>query len=166
MTPQTFGGALYTATVLREFLQCPASTTNRPRRLTKVPNPRQRRGEISRRMPLNAKSLNRRWPGELPIENCLRNKNSRKYVGDQADDQCHSEAFYGSRPKQKQNGTRNHRRHVGVDDSEQSLAEAGVYCRDYGFTGPQLFPNTFKNKDIAVDRHTDCQNDACDAREC
>src|SRR5579875_3757939 len=85
-------------------LMSSASTRNRHRLLTNVPNRIRRVAtqflDLVPAIPdLNAECRYRFRPGQLPIEDKPRNKDRGKYVGYEADDQRDGKTLHWSRPK-------------------------------------------------------------------
>src|ERR1035437_4936564 len=102
-------------------------------------------------------------PGQLVIENRLGNENCREHIGDQPDDQRHSESADRPLPEQEQEGARHHGGDVGVDNGPPRFVETRIHGRDDGLAGPQLLADTLENQYVRIDRHANGQNDSGDS---
>src|SRR5262249_13346773 len=101
----------------------------------------------------------------LELEDRVGDEHGRENRDEETDDQRDGETLHRPRAELEQEHGRDDRRHVGVDDRREGLGEPVLDGGLGGAPVAELLADALEHGNVRVDRHTDRQDEARDARQ-
>ena len=81
------------------------------------------------------------------------------------DRQSHTEALDRALAEPDHDGANDELHRVGIENGPERLVIPALVGRSQALAGREFFAHALEDQDVGIDRHTDRQNDTCEARE-
>src|SRR6185369_3217743 len=99
------------------------------------------------------------------VEDHARYEYRREQVRQQTEGQGDCETLHRSCTEQEQNGRRNNRGYVRIDDRQPGVRKSLLHRRWWRLAIAQLFADTLEDQYVRIDTHTDRQDQSRNARQ-